>query len=65
MANPYVTGIVGITLVVIMVTNVFLPTVKNANTSDFTVGELAMWGVVGLAGVIGTAVSVFQVFGLA
>lgn len=63
--NPLVRGIVFITLGVIMLANVFIPTVKNTNTSSFTTSELALWGVLTLAGIIGIVFGVFSIFGLA
>jgi len=45
MANPLVQGIISITLGVIMLANVFIPVVKGTNTSNFSSGELALWGV--------------------
>lgn len=65
MANPFITGIIGITLGVIMLANVFLPVVKGTNTSDYTTAELALWAVLGLGGIIGLVYGVFAVFGLA
>lgn len=65
MANPFITGIISITLGVIMLANVFMPVVKGTNTDDFTTAELALWGVLGLGGVIGLVYGVFAVFGLA
>lgn len=65
MANPFITGIISITLGVIMLANVFMPVVKGANTSDFTPAELSLWAVLGLAGVVGLVYGVFSVFGLA
>ena len=64
MANSLVGGIVAITLGVIMIVNVFLPTVNTANTSEWSAAEVALYGVVGLAGIIGIVVGTFQVFGL-
>jgi hypothetical protein len=65
MANPLVTGIISITLGVIMLANVFIPTVKGVNTSTWTAAEVALWGVVGLGGIIGIVYGVFVIFGLA
>ena len=65
MANTFVQGIIGITLGVIMLANVFMPVVKGTNTSEFTTAELALWAVLGLGGVIGVLYGVFAVFGLA
>ena len=65
MANPLVAGIIGITLGVIMLANEFMPVVKDANTTNFTSAELALWAVLGLGGIIGLVYGVFAVFGLA
>ena len=64
MANPMISGIIGITLGVIMLANVFMPVVKGANTSGYTSAELALWAVLGLGGIIGLVYGVFAVFGL-
>ena len=65
MANGLIGGIIGITLGVIMLANVFMPVVKDTNTSAFTTAETALWAVLGLGGVIGLVYGVFAVFGLA
>jgi len=65
MANPFVQGIISITLGVIMLANVFIPVVKGVSTTNWTAGEVALWGVLGLGGIIGLVYGVFAVFGLA
>ena len=65
MGNPFVQGIIGITLGVIMLANVFMPVVKGTDTTNYTTAELALWAVLGLGGVIGLVYGVFSVFGLA
>lgn len=65
MANPFVSGIIAITLGVIMLANVFMPTVKGTNTSTWNAAEVALWGTLGLGGVVGVLYGVFAVFGLA
>lgn len=65
MANPLVTGIISITLGVIMLANVFIPVVKGVNTSAWTAGEVALWGVLVLGGIIGLVYGTFAIFGLA
>lgn len=65
MANPMVSGIISITLGVIMLANVFIPVVKNTNTTGYTAGELALWAVLTLGGIIGLVYGTFAVFGLA
>lgn len=65
MANPLVTGMISITLGVIMLANVFIPVVKGVNTSTWSTGEIALWAVVSLGGIIGIVYGTFVVFGLA
>jgi hypothetical protein len=65
MANPLVTGIISITLGVIMLANVFIPVVKGVNTSTWSAGEVALWTVVGLGGIIGIVYGTFLTFGVA
>lgn len=64
MANGMISGIISITLGVIMVSSVFLPQVHGTNTTSFSTAELALWAVLGLGGVIGILYGVFAVFGL-
>jgi len=65
MANPLVTGMISITLGVIMLANVFIPVVKGVNTTSWATGEVALFAVVSLAGIIGIVYGTFVVFGLA
>lgn len=65
MANPMISGIISITLGVIMLANVFIPTVKGVNTSTWTSGEVALWSVLVLGGIIGIVYGTFAIFGLA
>lgn len=65
MANPMISGIISITLGVIMLANVFIPTVKGVNTSTWTSGEIALWSVLVLGGIIGIVYGTFAIFGLA
>ena len=63
MAN-FLSAIVGLTLAVILVTSVLIPTVKTANTADFTTSEVAMYALITLGVVIGLAYSAFNLFGV-
>jgi hypothetical protein len=65
MANPFVSGIIAVTLGVIMLAYVFMPVVKGTNTSGWSTTEIALWGMLGIAGVIGVVYGTFAVFGLA
>ena len=64
MAN-FVSGIISLVLGIVLVANLFMPTVKDANTTGWNTGEVAMWGVVGLAAIIGIVYGAFNIFGLA
>lgn len=63
MAN-FVAGIISLVLGIVLVANLFMPTVKGTNTDTWTTGEVAMWGVVGLAAIIGIVYGAFNIFGL-
>jgi len=64
MANNFLSGIISITLGVILFANLFMPTVKATNTTDWSASEIALWAVVGLGGVIGIVYGVLAVFGV-
>jgi len=64
MAKNMVSGIISLTISVIVLTNVFLQVVKDTNTSEFTGAETALFGILGLAGILGLVVGIFQVFNL-
>ena len=57
-------GIIAVTIAVIMATNLLMPTLKDANTSDWTTSEVALWAVTGLAVIIGLVLLIFASFGV-
>lgn len=63
MANM-IGAIFGLTFGVIVLANVFMPQVKDTNTTGWTAGEKALWGVLGLTGVMGIAYGVASAFGI-
>jgi len=63
MAN-FVGGIISLVLGIVLIANLFMPTVKGVNTDAWTAGETAMWSVVGLAAIIGIVYGAFNIFGL-
>lgn len=65
MANPFVVGVVSLVIGVLMVINVLVPIVKDANTSQLTTAELAVYGLITLGAIIGLGYSAFAIFGLA
>ena len=60
-----ITGIIGITIGVVILANVFITTVKAQNTSTWSTSEVAMWGLLTLIGIVGLVYGVLSVFGLA
>jgi hypothetical protein len=63
MAN-FIGGIISVTLGAIVLANVFMTTVHGTNTTGWTASEIALWAVLGLAGVIGILFGVLNVFGI-
>lgn len=57
-------AIISLTIVVIVLSSVFIPTVKAVNTSTWSVGEIALWGVVTLVAVAGFVYNTASAFGL-
>lgn len=57
-------GIISLVVLIITFVNVFMPTVKSANTTSWSTSEVALWGVVGLLGIAGLLNAVAQIFGL-
>jgi len=64
MLGNMIFGIISLAIVVIVLTNVFISTVKTANTTSWTAGEIALWGTVSLVAIAGFVYSVAAVFGL-
>ena len=77
MAN-FVTGIISLTLGVVVLSGVFLATVKGTNqtatcvlpngaagTCTWTAGEIALWGLLSIGAIAGMVYGVLNVFGLA
>ena len=54
-----------LTLGLIVLVNVFISTVKNANTSGWTAAEVALWGTITLAAIAGVVYGTMNLFGLA
>ena len=64
MAN-FIVGIISLTLGVVVLSGVFITTVKGTNTSSWTAGEIALWGLLSIASIAGLVYGVMNVFGLA
>ena len=63
MANM-LSGIVFLSIGVIVLANVFITTVKNTNVSGWTAGETSLWSVLTIAGIAGLVLGVLNVFGV-
>jgi hypothetical protein len=60
----FILGLISLTIGVIVLASVFITTVKNTNTSSFTTGEVALWGLLTLVAIAGMLYGVLNVFGL-
>lgn len=63
MANM-ISGIIGMSLGVVVLANVFIFVVKNTSTTTWSAAEVALWGLLTLSGIIGLVYGVLNVFGL-
>ena len=63
MAN-FIMGIISLTIGVVILANVFITTVKNQSTTDWTTAEIALWGLLTLVSIAGILYGVLNVFGL-
>ena len=64
MAN-FITGIISLTIGVVVLTSVFIGTVKATNTDGWATGEIALYGLLSLCAIAGILYGVLNVFGLA
>jgi len=60
----FISGIITLSIAVIMMASVYMTTVHNTNTSTWTASEIALWSVVGLIGVVGIVYGALNVFGI-
>jgi hypothetical protein len=63
MAN-FIGGIIGLALGAIVLANVYMATVIGTNTSTWSTSEVALWGVMGLVGIIGLLYGALNLFGI-
>jgi len=57
-------GIISLTIGVIMITTVFIPTVKGVDTTNWSTSEVAILGLATLGGLVGIGYGAFSIFGL-
>lgn len=60
----FIGGIVNISIGAVMLSSVFISTVKGTNTSTWTASEVSLWSVLTLAGIVGLVVGTLQLFGI-
>ena len=60
----FFSGILNLTLGVVILSGVFIATVKDTNTDSYSTSEVALWGLISLAAIAGLVYGVMQVFGL-
>ncbi len=63
MANLF-GGIMTLTLSIILIASVVITTVKTQNTTSWTTGEVALWGLISLVAIMGLVYSAGSIFGL-
>jgi len=63
MAN-FISGIISLSISVVVLANIFIYTVKSTNTSTWEASEVAMWGLLTLVGIVGLVYGVMAVFGI-
>jgi hypothetical protein len=59
-----IAGIISVTIVVIVFSNVLMPTINNTNTTGWSTSETSLWDTVGLIAVVGIVFVMLQVFGV-
>jgi preprotein translocase subunit SecG len=60
----FVKAIIGIVVAVVMITAVLIPTIKGVNTTDWSTGEVALFGMGTTFAVLGLIYSIAAAFGL-
>lgn len=63
-ANGFLVGVISLMIAATVITQVFIPQIKDANTSAFTAGELAIWSLVTFVAIAGFLYAVGDVFGI-
>ena len=63
MANMF-GGIFSLVLSIILISQVIIPTVSAQNTTAWSTGEVALWGLISLVSIMGLVYGAGAVFGL-
>jgi hypothetical protein len=60
-----ISGLILLSIGIVVLASVFITTVKGTNTTGWTTGEVALWGTLSIVGIASMLVGILQVFGLA
>lgn len=60
----FIRGIIAMSIGVILLSSVFITTVKGVNTTGWSGSETAMWGLLSLMGIVGLVFGIGSVFGI-
>jgi len=61
----FITGILSLTISIVVLTGVFITTIKGVDTSTWSSAETALWGLLTISGIAGIVYGTLNVFGLA
>jgi hypothetical protein len=61
----FIQGIVSVSIGAVMLSSVYITTIQGVNTSTWSTGDAALWGVLTTIGIVGLVYGVANVFGLA
>ncbi len=63
--SNFMMGIISLSIGVVVLSSVFITTVKGTNTSGWSSAETALWGLLTISGIAGIVYGTLNVFGLA
>jgi hypothetical protein len=61
----FIQGIIAVSIAAVMLNSVYLTTIHGVNTSTWSTGDAALWGVLSTIGIVGLVYGTANVFGLA
>lgn len=64
MAHSLLSGFIYLAIAAIVITNVYLYIIHNTSTTGWSVSEIALWSVMGLAGIIALLMGALQLGGV-
>lgn len=64
MVKGFIYGVISLLIMAVVVSEVFLPQINNTNTTGWSAGEQALWGLVTLVAIAGFLYAVAMIFGL-